>query len=200
MEDQLQSLTQDQAWQSLKVAAGKGVVPGFGRLANDLVESCITGLAQTHCCMQYRSALEQLPFASVQSACCSFTAMSATETAAVSKKVNACCNGCGECTRRAALPRLSAGKGSHTLQLPQNRPAWHCGTRCAGYDDEARYFEASVRQAKRAELLQEVLSTVGSAFHQQLRHLHAAGLQAFQTGMQAALQADPAGFSNAVHE
>lgn len=69
MEDQLQSLTQDQAWQSLKVAAGKGVVPGFGRLANDLVESCITGLAQTHCCMQYRSALEQLPFASVQSAC-----------------------------------------------------------------------------------------------------------------------------------
>ena len=43
MEDQLQSFTQDQAWQSLKAAAGKGVVPGFGQLANDLVESCITG-------------------------------------------------------------------------------------------------------------------------------------------------------------
>ena len=57
-----------------------------------------------------------------------------------------------------------------------------------------------MRQAKRAELLQEVHSTVGSAFHQQLRHLHAAGLQIFQTGMQAALQANPAGFSNAVQE
>ena len=57
-----------------------------------------------------------------------------------------------------------------------------------------------MRQAKRAELLQEVHSTVGSAFHQQLRHLHAVGLQTFQTGMQAALQANPAGFSDAVQE
>lgn len=44
----------------------------------------------------------------------------------------------------------------------------------AGYDEEARYFEAGVRRAKREELVARARDLVRGAFDAQLRHLRAA--------------------------
>lgn len=43
----------------------------------------------------------------------------------------------------------------------------------AGYDEEARYFEAGVRRAKREELVARARGLVRSAFDAQLLHLRA---------------------------
>ena len=127
MEDQLQSFTQDQAWQSLKAAAGKGVVPGFGRLANDLVESCITGLALTQCCMQHPSVGRQLPFATVKSACLPMLFFYHCHVSIWSCH---CPQGDQVMLQLAVqsapallLCHLSRSVGSHTLQLSRKGPA-----------------------------------------------------------------------------
>ena len=107
MEDQLQSFTQDQAWQSLKAAAGKGVVPGFGQLANDLVESCITGSALTHRCMQYQSVRKQRPFASVKPTCLPtpFFFLPCNHLELLLSSGHAA-NGCGDCSGQAACATI----------------------------------------------------------------------------------------------
>ena len=50
----------------------------------------------------------------------------------------------------------------------------------AGYEQEARYFEAGVRQSKQQELQAKLASMVREVFQQQLDHLHAKLLAAFK--------------------
>jgi len=47
---------------------------------------------------------------------------------------------------------------------------------CAGYDEEARYFEDTVRRAKQEELVARAQQMVAPAFAQQLGHLRDAAL------------------------
>ncbi|KAK9824432.1 hypothetical protein WJX72_010204 [[Myrmecia] bisecta] len=62
----------------------------------------------------------------------------------------------------------------------------------AGYDEEARYFEAGVRQAKREELVARVLALFKVAHDAQLRHLQAKVLH----GVKVALEPTHTGSSS----
>ena len=50
----------------------------------------------------------------------------------------------------------------------------------AGYEQEARYFEAGVRQSKQQELHSKLAYMVREVFQQQLGHVHKKLLQAFK--------------------
>lgn len=69
---------------------------------------------------------------------------------------------------------------------------WQC---CAGYDEEARYFDTGVKQAKQAELLQKLHETFFPAFKAQLSYLHQATVAAFQQSLKASLAANPRSFA-----
>ena len=69
---------------------------------------------------------------------------------------------------------------------------WPC---CAGYDEEARYFDMGVKQAKQAELLQKLHKIFFPAFKAQLSFLHHATVAAFQRSLKASLAANPRSFA-----
>lgn len=65
----------------------------------------------------------------------------------------------------------------------------------SGYDEEARYFEASVRTDKRKDLVSSAFAAVADVRNTQLVALRAIMLQRFKTDMTAALEAEPKTFS-----
>lgn len=65
----------------------------------------------------------------------------------------------------------------------------------AGYDEEARYFEAGVRKAKKQDLVVALHNTAKPSFQQQLAHLHAGVLETFKTSLDKAVKEDPNAFS-----
>ena len=54
---------------------------------------------------------------------------------------------------------------------------------CAGYEQEARYFEEGVRHAKEAELVERAQAILQGAFSQQLAHLRRRTLQHLNADM-----------------
>ncbi len=68
---------------------------------------------------------------------------------------------------------------------------------CAGYDEEARYFDSGVKQEKQAELVQKLHEAVHPAFSAQLGHLRKATLLTFQQSLKTTLGAHPRTFAAA---
>lgn len=68
----------------------------------------------------------------------------------------------------------------------------------AGYDEEAQYFEGSVRGDKRQSLWEPVVAAISEVQAAQLATLRAESLQTFKTDMAAALRAEPELFSSHV--
>ncbi|KAK9839889.1 hypothetical protein WJX74_009244 [Apatococcus lobatus] len=66
----------------------------------------------------------------------------------------------------------------------------------SGYDEEARYFDPGVKQAKQAELLQKLHEAFLPAFNAQQSHLHQAMVAAFQQSLKASLAAHPRSFAS----
>ena len=58
---------------------------------------------------------------------------------------------------------------------------------CAGYDEEARYFEAGVRSGKRAELVDSLHAAVRPLYEAQLTALCSTTLAGFVQALAAAL-------------
>lgn len=110
-----------------------------------------------------------------------------------------CCKHLPPCTR--LLAGTVHSELQHLAVASYTACLYTCTTFCAvaGYDQEARYFEAGVRQAKRQELQSKLEVMVKQLFEQQLMQLKSKLLQAFKNDVSGCIADKIESFADATH-